>query len=51
MNTMQLTSGDPAMTTRHVPKENDKALSAFLAAKAEIDTMLARLKTLSDEHF
>ena len=27
------------------------ALDAFIARKAEIDTMLARLKTLSDEHF
>ncbi len=30
---------------------NDQALQAFLAAKAEIDTMLGRLKTLSDDHF
>ena len=27
------------------------ALDAFIARKAEIDTMLARLKTLSDDHF
>ena len=27
------------------------ALDAFIAKKAEIDTMLARLKALSDEHF
>jgi len=31
--------------------DNSKALDAFLAAKAEIDTMLARLATLSDDHF
>jgi hypothetical protein len=30
---------------------NSKALDAFLAAKAEIDTMLARLAALSDDHF
>ena len=30
---------------------NDKALAAFMARKAEIDTMLARLQALSDEHF
>ena len=27
------------------------ALDAFIARKAEIDTMLDRLKALSDEHF
>jgi hypothetical protein len=27
------------------------ALDAYVAKKTEIDTMLARLKTLSDEHF
>ena len=27
------------------------ALDAYIAKKAEIDTMLARLKTLSDDHF
>ncbi len=48
---MQLSPGDPTMTTRRAPKQNDKALSAFLAAKAEIDMMIKRLKTLSDEHF
>lgn len=29
----------------------DYAIDAFLAKKAEIDTMLARLQTFSDEHF
>ena len=32
-------------------RSNDKALAAFLTRKAEIDTMLARLQGLSDEHF
>ncbi len=32
-------------------RSNDKALAVFLTRKAEIDTMLARLQTLSDEHF
>ena len=34
-------------------RRNDKqtALDAFIARKAEIDTMLERLKALSDEHF
>ena len=31
--------------------DNSKALIDFLAAKIEIDSMLARLKTLSDDHF
>ncbi len=31
-------------------RTNDKALAAFMARKAEIDTMLARLQALSDEH-
>ena len=31
--------------------DNSKALDAFLAAKAEIDTMLARLTALSADHF
>ena len=39
------------MTTRRAAAPNDKALNAFLAAKIEIDAMLARLKALSDDHF
>ena len=31
--------------------DNTAALNAFLAAKCEIDGMLARIKTLSDDHF
>jgi hypothetical protein len=31
--------------------DNRAALDAFIARKAEIDTMLARLQALSDEHF
>ena len=30
---------------------NTKALDAFIAKKTEIDTMLARIRELSDEHF
>jgi len=43
-------SGDKAMTTRP-GRDNSKALAAFIARKAEIDTMLARLQGLSDKHF
>jgi hypothetical protein len=31
--------------------DNSKALDAFIAAKLEIDSMLERLKALSDDHF
>lgn len=32
-------------------KDNSEAVDAFLARKAEIDTMLARLAALSADHF
>ena len=32
-------------------KDNSEAVDAFLAKKAEIDTMLTRLATLSADHF
>ena len=32
-------------------KDNSEAVDAFLAKKAEIDTMLARLANLSADHF
>jgi hypothetical protein len=40
------------MTTES-PKTStqEKALAAFVAKKAEIDAMLARLQSLSDDHF
>jgi hypothetical protein len=31
--------------------DNASALDAFIAKKAEIDTMLKRLQALSDDHF
>lgn len=31
--------------------DNDKAVAAFIAKKAEIDAMLARLTALSEDHF
>jgi hypothetical protein len=37
------------MTRRTTDKA--KALDAFLAAKTEIDTMLARLTAFNDDHF
>ena len=32
-------------------KSNEDALAAFVQKKAEIDAMLSRLQSLSDEHF
>lgn len=34
-----------------MPKTKDSALSAFVARKAEIDAMLARLQDASADHF
>ena len=39
---------ETAMTETH---DNTEALAAFLARKAEIDAMLQRLQTLSEDHF
>ena len=39
------------MTTRRMTAPNDKALNAFLTAKADIDAMLERLTALSEDHF
>ena len=38
------------MITRRAA-QNNQALDAFIAAKAEIDVILERLKDLSDDHF
>lgn len=34
-----------------MPRTNDAALAAFIAAKTEIDAILARLAALSADHF
>ncbi len=38
-------------TMKTSTKSTDRALAAFIAKKAEIDTMLKRLQGLSDDHF
>ena len=38
------------MTTRRAT-DNAKALDAFMTTKFQIDSMLERLKALSDDHF
>ena len=35
----------------HTARDNTAALNAFIAKKAEIDAALARLASLSDDHF
>lgn len=48
---------NPITTPRHqlraekTCRNKDAAQTAFIAKKAEIDRMLARLQTLSDDHF
>jgi len=36
---------------KQIAKSKEQALAAFVSRKAEIDTMLARLQALSDDHF
>jgi hypothetical protein len=36
---------------KQIAKSREQALAAFVSRKAEIDTMLARLQALSDDHF
>jgi len=48
---------NPVTTPRHqlraekARRNHEAALAAFVTRKAEIDTMLARLQALSDNHF
>jgi hypothetical protein len=52
-----MTRLNPITTPRHqlradkARRNREAALSAFMAKKAEIDEMLTRLQTLSDDHF
>jgi hypothetical protein len=38
-------------TSGKVAKSNDDALAAFVARKAEVDAMLSRIQSLSNDHF
>jgi hypothetical protein len=38
-------------TRNQSAKSQEQALAAFVSKKAEIDAMLTRLRTLSDDHF
>ena len=39
------------MSTTPTPKNNDAALAVFIAGKAEIDALLARIQAASADHF
>jgi hypothetical protein len=38
-------------TQNQIAKSKEEALAVFVSSKAEIDTMLTRLRALSDNHF
>jgi hypothetical protein len=41
-----------SMTNRkQIARSREEALAAFVSKKAEIDAMLTRMQTLSDDHF
>ena len=40
-----------ARIQNQITRSNEQALAAFVAKKAEIDAMLARLQALSEDHF
>ena len=52
-----MTRLNPQITPRHqlraerAARNKEAALNAFIGKKAEIDEMLARLSSLSDDHF
>ena len=38
-------------TRKQIARSNEDALAVFVSKKAEIDAMLSRLQSLSDDHF
>jgi hypothetical protein len=40
-----------ARMQKQIAKSKEQAIAAFVSKKAEIDAMLTRLQTLSDDHF
>ena len=50
MSTRRATDSETAPATGSRERSN-KALDAFMTTKFQIDTMLERLKALSDDHF
>ena len=54
MGSSSCPDGVPKMSPRtpnQSAKSREQALAAFVSKKAEIDAMLTRLQTLSDDHF
>jgi hypothetical protein len=47
---MRSTKMSPRLQNQ-IAKSKEEALAAFVSKKAEIDEMLTRLQTLSDDHF
>lgn len=48
---MAIREAEPERTAMPMPRNNDDALAAFMARKAEIDALLVRLKAHSEDHF
>jgi len=46
-----ITTPRPQLRAEKAARNREAAINAFLGKKAEIDNMLARLQSLSDEHF
>ena len=49
--TLRRATADSETASATGSRERSNALDSFLAAKFEIDALLARLQALSDEHF
>jgi hypothetical protein len=47
---MRRTKMNPKLQNQ-IAKSREQALAAFVSKKAEIDSMLDRIKSLSDDHF
>ena len=46
-----ITTPRPQLRAEKAARNREAAIKAFMGKKAEIDDMLARLQSLSDEHF
>jgi hypothetical protein len=49
-STMRSTKMSPRIQ-KQIAKSREQAIAAFVSKKAEIDTMLERIRALSDDHF
>ena len=46
-----ITTPRPQLRAEKAARNREAAINAFIGKKAEVDDMLARLQSLSDEHF